>query len=119
MPAKASHTIIPNSALTLSVFLLLTLLPFLHILESQRTDLPLLIGDRTEALFDLWSFQHFISGILIGAVLLHLWRVPPSWRKFTLLVLLLALLWEATELAMEAGFFGQAVSGETDSSETL
>jgi len=97
--------------LALATIILLTVLPVLHILVSRRFDLPLLIGDRSEAIFDLWSFQHFFSGMLLGSMLARINATAKiSWQKFAILMLMLALSWEATELAMESGLFGQAVS---------
>lgn len=87
--------------------LLLTILPMLHFVASDRFDWPHLVGDRTEAVFDLWSFQHFCSGILTGTLLLsRLGQV----RKFLLLLLVFALTWEAVELSMEAGLWGEGVA---------
>ena len=47
--------------LVLATIILFTVLLGIHVLVSHRYDLPLLIGDRSEAMFDLWSFQHFCS----------------------------------------------------------
>ena len=81
-----------------------------HLAATNRFDLPLLVGDKTEAMFDLWSLQHFCAGILLGSRLtrskfLHV----ATWEKLAVVAFLLALCWETTELAMEAGFFGQVV----------
>jgi len=97
--------------LTLATFILPTILLVCHILVSHRSDLPMLIGDRSEAIFDLWSFQHFCSGILIGSLLVHIGIAPKAtWQKFVLIILVLALGWETAELAMESGLFGQAIA---------
>jgi len=106
-PRKSSKS---GIGLALATIILLTVLPVLHILISHRADLPMLIGDKSEAMFDLWSFQHFCSGILIGSLLAYAGVASKAtWQKFVLLMLVLALSWEATELAMESGLFGQAV----------
>ncbi len=94
--------------LALATIILLTVL---HILITGQYNLPKLVGDRSEAMFDLWSFQHFCSGILIGSLLAYVGVASKAtWQRFVLLMLVLALSWEATELSMEAGLFGQAVS---------
>lgn len=97
--------------LALATIILLTVLPVLHIYITDQYSLPKLVGDRSEAMFDLWSFQHFLSGILIGSLLAYVGVASKTtWQRFVLLMLVLALSWEATELSMEAGLFGQAVS---------
>lgn len=96
--------------LVFATIALCTVLPVLHIQLSHRADWPRLVGDRTEAVFDLWSFQHFCSGILIGALLVYgRFLHHGEWRRFALLMMFCSLLWEATELSMEAGVFGQAI----------
>lgn len=78
---------------------------------SGRSDLPVLVGDRSVAIFDLWSLQHFCGGVLTGAVLARLaGRRLYAERVFAAAAFLLALAWEAAELAMEAGLFGPAVA---------
>jgi hypothetical protein len=78
---------------------------------------PLLIGDRRDAAFDLWSLQHFCSGILLGALLTRLRLASDSLTRLVGICLLLALAWEATELAMEAGWFGASISDWKDGFE--
>ncbi len=80
-------------------------------------DLPRLVGDRREAILDLWSLQHFCAGILLGALLVRTSLATLSWRSFLSVILLLALVWEAAELAMEAGWFGAAISTWKDGFE--
>ncbi len=99
-----------------STTLLLLYLLCLHFICSQSFDAPVLFGDRTEAIFDLWSLQHFCSGVLIGSFfLLRPLRPTEEWPVFffrarisTLFVL--AIVWETAEVMMEAGFFGSAIS---------
>lgn len=80
----------------------------LHLVVAQQFTLPLVVGDRTEALFDLWSVQHFLSGVFIGTVLL----LPEkrSLKDLLTATLIVAFIWEAAELAMEYGIFGQVIS---------
>lgn len=94
--------------LVLTTIILFTALPIIHILISKQYSLPLLFGDRSEAIFDLWTFQHLFSGIIIGSMLKYVGK-NDHW-EFLLIALILALTWEATELAMELGVFGQAVA---------
>lgn len=67
-----------------------------------------LVGDKTVSWFDIWSVEHFVAGISLGA--LWLWagcfrRGDPSERRAYLLgVLATALLWEALEFYIEAGY---------------
>lgn len=69
--------------------------------------LPTLFGDRSAAIFDLWSFQHFSSGVILGAILLSYLKQK---RELIPIVLAAALFWEFVELTMEFGFFSQAVT---------
>lgn len=107
-PEKSSKS---GIGLFLITTILLTILPALHILASHTApNLPFLVGDRSEAIFDLWSIQHLLSGIIIGSALTYFYTTRLNWQKFALLMLVFALTWEATELAMESGWCGQAVS---------
>lgn len=96
--------------LVLAIIILLAILPVLHINAAHRADIPLIWGDRTEAIFDLWSFQHILSGILISLIASATLPSRISRRKFLLVILLVALSWEAIELSIEIGFFGQTAS---------
>lgn len=108
IPPEKSST--GGIGLFLITTILLTVLPILHILASHRTSLPIIVGDRSEAIFDLWSFQHLLSGIIIGSLLAYFYPTKLKWQKFVLLMWAFALIWEATELAMEAGWCSQAVA---------
>ena len=92
-------------------------LAFANFMATGGYDLPLLVGDRREATFDLWSLQHFCAGILLGALLMRTALASPPWRSFLLFSVLLALCWEAAELAMEAGWLGAAISDWKDGFE--
>ncbi|MDP2586352.1 MAG: hypothetical protein Q8P32_01070 [Candidatus Komeilibacteria bacterium] len=96
-----------GTGLIIAVIILLIILPFLHINAAHRADMPIIWGDQTEAIFDLWSFQHILSGILISLIASALLPSRISRGKFLLVILLVALSWEAVELALEIGFFGQ------------
>ena len=74
-------------------------------------DLPFIFGERSNAVFDLWSLQHFCSGIFIGILLSKSPRTRSmSVRTLLLITLLLALCWESIELAMEIGYFGSDIA---------
>ena len=88
-----------------------------NLLATGSYDLPQLVGDRRTAIFDLWSLQHFCAGILLGALLTRTALASAPWRSFLLFSVLLALFWEAAELAMEAGWFGAAISNWKDGFE--
>ncbi len=92
-----------------TIFLFITL-TILHIGITHQTGLPLLFGDRSDAMFDLWSLQHFAAGILIGSFLYRIPNVANDTRRFIALTLVTALSWEAVELAMEGGAVGLAVT---------
>ena len=79
-------------------------------------------GHKTIALFDVWSFEYFLSGISIGAITQRfngkIWAKPlqnHSHRKQLsfyldiLTVLFLSFLWEATEHYFEVGLLGAKV----------
>jgi hypothetical protein len=95
--------------LLLVVFLTYLLIAFAHVAVTKRFDFPILVGDHSEAVFDLWSLQHFCAGILLASILKQ-GKVLRSWREVLAIVLFLELCWEGIELTMEAGLFGQAVA---------
>lgn len=107
-PSK-KHT--SEIGLVLATTILFITLAIFQILISQRTDLPQLFGERSNAVFDLWSLQHFCSGILLGSLITYVASGRRlSWQNFLLATLLIALAWEAIELAMEAGVFGAVIA---------
>ncbi|MCX6785099.1 MAG: hypothetical protein NTV81_04200 [Candidatus Komeilibacteria bacterium] len=69
-------------------------------------------GHKSEAMFDLWSVQHFLSGIIV--VWLIFQKGP--WTGFIdkfgwlLAVCFIAYLWEFIEIFMEAGYFGKTIA---------
>lgn len=67
-------------------------------------------GDKTEALLDVWSVQHFMTGILLGIVIGWLLKGPEDRKliRVTLWVVLLAYLWEFLELNLENGNLGSS-----------
>ena len=99
-----------NILLFFSVISLFSTLAYAHFSLTGRFDLPLLIGDKAEAAFDLWSIQHFCAGILLGSVILRSMPRPILPREFILSIFLFALFWEAAELAMETGLFGMLIA---------
>lgn len=75
----------------------------------------MLFGVKTEAWFDVWSIEHFISGVGIGALAILICRKfilnnaqevgDEISRRFHLIcVLWLSYLWEAVEFYLEAGY---------------
>ena len=123
MTVLSRTTVAPRAATASQDFALIAIvagaglaIAALHVAAAGAAGFPALIGDRTVALFDLWSAQHFCAGILAGAVVC---RVSPSLDplRFALLAVCLALAWEAAELAMEAGWLGPAVSAWKDGFE--
>lgn len=64
-------------------------------------------GWKTEALLDVWSFEHFISGITIGGLLLYFLRNKNLSRwQFVGMVLAVAYGWEFFEYQLEMGRSG-------------
>ncbi len=74
----------------------------------------MLWGDKTVSWFDVWSFEHFISGMSIGGLvlaLLHRSNITHGQRPlFFSYVLCLSYLWEALEHYLEAGYATPAVT---------
>ena len=61
-----------------------------------------LFGAKDVAFFDLWSLQHFFSGLLVGWLAMkhnEKWYLPT--RFDVALVLLASYVWEVTEHYME------------------
>lgn len=79
-----------------------------------------IFGAKTESLFDIWSIEHFVSGVTLGSVvcviLLHFYQTSPLDQKkeimnrpafifnYFTIILLLAYIWEVAEFYMEAGY---------------
>jgi hypothetical protein len=82
--------------------------------------IPLIIGTKTVAMFDLWSIDHFAWGVVIGTVLICLAKVePPRFEllKFVLWMLILAYAWEGHETWMEIGGRGTSIGQWKDGVE--
>lgn len=62
--------------------------------------LPRLVGHKTEAALDLWSFEHATGGFIIGRCLGH-WRRYHLFTDLAWLLLALAFGWEVCECLME------------------
>lgn len=72
------------------------------------------IGCKTVAWLDVWSFEHFIVGISLGALTAWLrcrfFSETSNTRTMDLLLMLLfAYLWETVEHYLETGLLGDAV----------
>lgn len=67
-------------------------------------------GLKTVALFDLWSIEHFLTGISIGALIhfFHQGKFSEKDQKYIsmIFVLFCAYLWEAVEFYLEWGATG-------------
>jgi len=72
----------------------------------------LIWGHKTEAMFDLWSLEHFANGICVAAyavlitgIILKESELEPAPRKIInfIVVLTLSLFWECVEHYIEAG----------------
>ncbi|MBU4480013.1 hypothetical protein KKG48_01030 [Patescibacteria group bacterium] len=90
-----------NYFLILSLILLFLII----LLQPQQMSLvPIFFGDSKIAMFDLWSIQHFLTGVLIGSLLLNSEnRETKKWQKIIPFILFLALGWELAEIYLETG----------------
>ncbi len=90
-------------------FLLLSLIPLIFIIIFQKDrvlEIPIFFGDQSVALFDLWSIQHFLVGILIGSLLLGSEKTEKpvkKWRVIIPFMIFVAISWEAVEVFLENG----------------
>ncbi len=88
-------------------FLILSLIPLALIILFQPQQIkliPIFFGNEQLALFDLWSIQHFLAGILIGSLFLSPKEKTTgvkNWQRIIPFVLFLALTWEALEIYLE------------------
>ena len=65
-------------------------------------------GLKTLALFDIWSIEHFLTGISIDALVhfFHIRKISKKDHKYVciIFVLFIAYFWEAVEFYLEAGY---------------
>ena len=71
-------------------------------MEILNNEWPNLFGNKTDSFLDLWSLQHLLAGILIGAIFTTSTDFRPSWSWLTA-VFAIILLWEVEELGFESG----------------
>lgn len=79
-----------------------------------------IIGHKTQALLDLWSFCHFFTGVAVGnftsKIFVHSDTIATNKLKHFFLdfspmtILILAYSWEFFEFALESGYAGQSIS---------
>jgi len=72
-----------------------------------------LVGHKTTAMFDIWSVEHWVTGMCIGAAMhLAVRRKMPALDAVTYyaLVAMVAFAWEVIEHYLETGLAGQAVA---------
>lgn len=85
--------------------------------------LDILWGIKTIAAFDVWTFEHILSGVSVGALMTKLLEKPlkkinpklktthSTFFKMEILgVLFIAYMWEALEHYLETGLAGGAVA---------
>ncbi|MFH1326067.1 MAG: hypothetical protein ABIH48_01200 [Candidatus Falkowbacteria bacterium] len=71
-----------------------------------------LIGHKTISVFDIWSLQHFLSGIILGRIICYLaWDSSgsPQTVRVYLAFLFCIFWWEFAETGMEVGKFSKNV----------
>ena len=75
----------------------------------------MLFGSKTVSWFDIWSLEHFVSGVAMGSLyalfadkvlLKGLPELAPATRKrfYILTIVVIQYAWEAIEFYMEAGY---------------
>lgn len=65
---------------------------------------PFLFGDQKEAIFDWWSFEHILVGVMVGLLVVKIdGDLYKSTKQFVFLILAIAVGWEIFELLMEYG----------------
>jgi uncharacterized membrane protein YvlD (DUF360 family) len=74
-----------------------------YLLTRDALEWPQFFGDKQVAMFDFWSLQHAMSGILLGWLVGRL-----RWGLFH--VLIAAYLWEMLEWWLESGGLGAGVA---------
>lgn len=73
-------------------------------------------GDKTVSLFDVWSIEHFISGITIGSLLILIFNKFKLQNRsdykllYYVTIFFLAYLWEVVEHYLEDGVMNEAVT---------
>lgn len=63
-------------------------------------------GEKTIATFDVWSIEHLVTGLCVGALL---YRRESSLLTYYLMALLIAYAWETLEHYLETGLAGAVV----------
>lgn len=71
-----------------------------------------LFGDKTTSPFDLWSFQHFLNGIIFAWIYMNL-REAPNKLDCLWTVLFINFAWEGHEAWAETGMRGALIAGWT------
>lgn len=94
-----------NYILILSVIPLILIMVVSEISSIHRANvIPQVFGDQRVSLFDLWSIQHFLAGVLIGSLLITpKYKRTKNWQIMLPLTIFLAFAWEAVELYIESG----------------
>lgn len=93
--------------LGLGVFVLITFL--IHRKLAGHQGWFEFFGHKSLAIFDLWSIQHFLSGIIASWLIFRLvaWTSFSNQFGWLFTICLVAYLWEFVEVFIEAGYFGQ------------
>lgn len=96
---------------------------FINILENYGYMFGFIWGLKTAAMFDVWTFEHILSGLSVGHLvkkntrnhvknisLIKIFESHPSVIRFDIIaVLFLAYLWETVEHYLETGLAGAGV----------
>lgn len=89
-----------------------------HLCVFHQGLVPQFFGHKSSAMFDLWSIQHFFSGVIFGGFWLsERPRTWSEWRDAILLALVLCTVWEGQEFWAEIGGRGEAVATWKDGLE--
>ena len=66
----------------------------------------MLIGNKTIAFFDIWSFEHLMVGIVLAFILNQIF---PNKKNNLILFLLISCFWECLEHYLEEGLLGTKI----------
>lgn len=66
----------------------------------------MLFGDKSEAIFDIWSCEHILTGIMLTYLLTFLF---PRKKSNLEMLLILSLTWECIEHYLEEGLLGNTI----------
>ena len=76
------------------------------VLKKKEKLKTMIFGDKTSAIFDIWSVEHLLTGIILAFILA---KLLPNKKSIFLLLLLVSCFWECLEHYLEEGLMGQKI----------